>query len=242
MTSEPFWAYFDRVRIINLKERKDRRTSMTKEIRRIGGVFEGVRLGFFEAIRRSSADGFPSPGLNGCFHSHLQILRDAHASDCKRLLVLEDDVVFHPEFNYLSNKLVQQLEGMPDWKIVNIGWESRCTRFTQTAKGISIAPVDIIGTHAYCLKGTHIEEFMEWFEYSLKLPLGHPDGGRISPDGVLNHFRMKTDSRGCYIFNPKLAQQYNSNSSISGNSLRHKLLGNGLFRAIRRIVSPPNWG
>jgi glycosyl transferase family 25 len=84
--------HFDRVRIINLAHRTDRRAEMTGELRRLGAA-EDARVAFFDARRFDDAGTFTSIGARGVYHSHLAILEDAAAAG-HGVLILEDDVDF----------------------------------------------------------------------------------------------------------------------------------------------------
>ena len=82
----------DRIFVINLQERTDRRAHMDRQFARFG-LGGDARIHYFPAIRPESKGLFDSVGAHGVFLSHLAILRD-RASDCGRILILEDDCLF----------------------------------------------------------------------------------------------------------------------------------------------------
>jgi glycosyl transferase family 25 len=84
--------HFGAVRIINLKQRIDRRAQMEGELRRLGADRD-ARVAFFDACRFDQPDTFTSIGARGVYHSHLTILEEAAALG-KSVLILEDDVDF----------------------------------------------------------------------------------------------------------------------------------------------------
>ncbi len=84
--------HFDRVRVINLKHRTDRRAQMVGELRRIGADRD-PRVAFFDACRFDDAGTITSIGARGVYHSHLAILEEAAAQGAS-VLILEDDVDF----------------------------------------------------------------------------------------------------------------------------------------------------
>jgi GR25 family glycosyltransferase involved in LPS biosynthesis len=90
----PLGSAFDRVRIINLRRRSDRRAETLRELVALGESVDGYRLGFFDAVEPDDAGGFPSPGVRGCYLSHLAVLEAAAGDDVSMLLVMEDDVAF----------------------------------------------------------------------------------------------------------------------------------------------------
>lgn len=81
---------FDRIRIINLAHRDDRRREMTAELARVGVAIDGSRVAFFDAFAPSDTGDFYSRGAHGCYLSHLAILEEQGGS----VLILEDDCDF----------------------------------------------------------------------------------------------------------------------------------------------------
>ena len=86
---------FQRIRIINLPERQDRRREMLHELARIG-LAGDPRIAFVAAEKPYSAAPFRSNGEHGCFLSHLKLIRDA-AEAGESLLILEDECDFTRE-------------------------------------------------------------------------------------------------------------------------------------------------
>jgi glycosyl transferase family 25 len=87
----PF-AGFDRIRIINLPSRPDRRAEMLRELHRLG-IAEDPRVRFVDGVLVEDKARFRRPGENGVFRAHLNILSDA-ANAGESVLILEDDVDF----------------------------------------------------------------------------------------------------------------------------------------------------
>jgi glycosyl transferase family 25 len=83
---------YDRIRIINLASRPDRRRQMLGELRRVG-LTDDPRVAFVEAARPATASPWRSVGERGCFESHLAILREAAGAGAS-VLILEDDADF----------------------------------------------------------------------------------------------------------------------------------------------------
>jgi glycosyl transferase family 25 len=75
-----FLSQYDRIVVISLPSRKDRRQQMSRQ----SFPFE-----FFNAIRPETSGPFSSIGAYGCFLSHLEVL--SHGGS---VLILEDDCVF----------------------------------------------------------------------------------------------------------------------------------------------------
>jgi glycosyl transferase, family 25 len=90
-------ALVDRVYVINLPERSDRRRDLTRRlVRGWGAQLVAERVEFFSAVRPSDPGGFASAGYRGCFESHQAVLDDALARGFERILVLEDDADLGP--------------------------------------------------------------------------------------------------------------------------------------------------
>ena len=87
----PF-AEYDRIRIINLAHRTDRRAQMAAELARIG-LGGDPRVAFFDAVESATAAPWRAKGERGVFLSHLGVLRDAAAAG-ESVLILEDDADF----------------------------------------------------------------------------------------------------------------------------------------------------
>lgn len=88
------FAGFDRIRIINLPSRRDRRREMVGELRRVG-LANDRRVRFADGVLVSDKAPFRAVGEKGVFLAHLNILSDAAAAG-DTLLILEDDVDFTP--------------------------------------------------------------------------------------------------------------------------------------------------
>jgi glycosyl transferase, family 25 len=86
---------FDRIRIINLPSRPDRRAEMLLELRRIG-LDGDPRVRFVDGVLVEEKAPWRAPGEKGVFLAQLGIIADAAASG-ESVLILEDDVDFTPE-------------------------------------------------------------------------------------------------------------------------------------------------
>ena len=84
--------HFDRIRVVNLSDRTDRRREMDRELAAVG-LDGDPRVAYFAAIRPSDAGDFTSIGARGCFASHQAILREAVQTN-ESVLILEDDCSF----------------------------------------------------------------------------------------------------------------------------------------------------
>ena len=93
MTTQPaLFAAFDRIRIVNLPSRTDRRVEMERELRRVG-LASDPRVSFFSAISCTDRGSFLRIGSHGAFLSHLALLTEAAEAD-ETILILQDDCDF----------------------------------------------------------------------------------------------------------------------------------------------------
>lgn len=83
---------FDRIRIINLPSRPDRRIEMLRELRRIG-LEADPRVQFVDGVLVEDKAPWRAPGEKGVFLAQLGIIKDAAAAG-ESVLILEDDVDF----------------------------------------------------------------------------------------------------------------------------------------------------
>jgi glycosyl transferase, family 25 len=91
---------FDRIRIVNLPHRKDRRNEMNRQLAKVG-LLGDPRVEYFAAVSPVHPWIFTCNGAHGCFESHRRILIKAMDAG-ESVLILEDDCNFRlPEiFEY----------------------------------------------------------------------------------------------------------------------------------------------
>ena len=100
----PQLTVFDRIYVINVPTRTDRRREMQAQLYRVGTSLSAPGVHLFSAVRPSAAGGFTSVGARGCFVSHLGVLREAAPGHVGRLLILEDDLDFVRGFETRGSK------------------------------------------------------------------------------------------------------------------------------------------
>jgi glycosyl transferase family 25 len=88
------FAGFDRIRIINLPLRPDRRREMGGELRRIG-LEDDPRVEFVEGVIVENRAPFRASGEKGVFLAQLKVISESAAAG-ESVLILEDDVDFTP--------------------------------------------------------------------------------------------------------------------------------------------------
>jgi hypothetical protein len=111
------WSLFkNRTVCINLEERKDRRTAMNNEFKKVG--LDGIVK--FHTVKRH-----PVSGTTGCQTSHIEVLREARDSGLDWLLILEDDLEFDEERLLKSHQIMcdflSKNTGTKDWDLLFLG-------------------------------------------------------------------------------------------------------------------------
>lgn len=199
---------FEKIVVINLPERVDRRREAEAELSRVGCD----KAEFFSAIKPQSAGKFERIGYRGAFLSHLEVIRSAQGA--RNVLIMEDDVKFTADFERRA-ALPDQLP--LDWDVFYAGHmflpEHR-REWSETGL-IEIGPdVEFVGLHCYAVNRKAVGPIVAAFERFMAREPDHPDGGSISPDGALNLARRQEDLRS-FAAVPPLADQRASRSSIA---------------------------
>lgn len=159
--------YFDRVVVINLDRRPDRMEELDTEMKRVEWPFrQPQRLRATDANKVPPHHGWTAGGgAWGCMQSHRRILEEALMDDVHSLLVLEDDVMFVPDFR---EKVEAFIKNVPlDWDQLMLGGQyiNRDSRHSFRKR---VAPgVYKVGgcerTHAYALRGRGIRDlYVKW--------------------------------------------------------------------------------
>ena len=195
------FAYFDKVYVINLVHRTDRRRETEAELRKINAKAE-----FFSALRFTKAAPFHRVGSRGSFMSHLAVLERARGS--RNVLMLEDDIAFYPE----STSALKRLPS--DWGIFygsyNFGLAPTDFPFT------TVPPEsELVGAQFVAVNGYVIEPLIEAMEGYLSRPRDHPDGGPTPFEGTINVFRQQNPQFPVYAATPVMGRQRASRSDCA---------------------------
>jgi hypothetical protein len=225
-----FLAGFDRIAIINLPERHDRRRAVTRELDRCGVAVDGVRVRFVDAIRPDGPGDFPSTGARGCFLSHLKTLRQAQADGVQRLLVLEDDVMFTPALAQAEHLAPALAQG---------GWQLAYPGHVRAAQPgplrWEVCSEALVCAHCYAVQASALPVLVAFLEACLARPVGHPDGGPMHVDGALTVLRRQRPDLVTWAASRSLAGQRSSRSDIIGPSWLDRWLGTGMAGWVRGL-------
>jgi len=205
---------FDRVRVINLPERTDRRAEIASDLAKVGLPIDDELVRLFAAVRPESPEGFPSIGARGCFMSHLEVLREARAEGVKRLLIVEDDCQFTKELidrqEFYSNLFA---EGSWDLLWIGHGLDAPAGEYEPHLKLWSEV---IQTTHCMGVSGSAFDLIISELELMLTRPPGDPDGGPMHVDGayatIVKNYPDRLKRYACF---PSVAGQRSSRSDIA---------------------------
>lgn len=206
---------FERIVVINLRERVDRRREMEAELRRAGIAAGDARLQFFAGIRPADAGLFPSIGARGCFDSHLGVISEALRDRLDSVLVLEDDLALHPAACLAQPALVGRL-ARGDWDFaypghtLPLGNAGDPAHWQETRRPLVCA-------HFYGLHRRVLADLHDYLEDCRRRPPGHPDGGPMHVDGAYSMFRSRQPAVVTLIASPSLGGQRSSRSDITAN-------------------------
>ena len=200
---------FERLIVISLPYRTDRRREMVVQFARLGLSMKDSRITLFDAIRPEEAGGFASVGARGCFESHLAALR--LCSEARSVLILEDDTDFAPDIPKL---LAAAMSALPaDWSIFYGGGyglpASRGGAVTNAPAAIGITEAHFIG-----FNGGAIRRAAVCLEAIRSREPGDPRGGPMHVDGAYGHFRAANTDLQTWVATPALGHQRASRTDI----------------------------
>jgi hypothetical protein len=204
--------YFDRIYVINLPERTDRRKRVTRELRAARFDVHSDKIRFYPGVRVSDAGGFMSAGLRGCFLSHYQVIKEARDAGLSKILVMEDDLVIKPEFRRSEDGLVRALEAKA-WGFVYLG-HVLPTMKQEKSEVFQEYSGPVLLAHFYGIHSAIYDRLLEHMHGVLTWPRYDPRGSRISPDGAFSMFRQLNPDIRTLVARPSLGEQGSSASDI----------------------------
>jgi len=222
------WDQFDRIYLISLADRRERRRHALKQIARFIGT-DLPQLQVFDAIRPTESAGFPNAGARGCFLSHLDVLKQALASGYERILVLEDDIYFNPS--------VLSVELPPEWGLVYLGHSLPALTPTR----VEHYSGQVLMTHCYAVSGVVLPLLVRYLDAMLLRPPGDPRGGPMPIDCAFNWFRAANPQASTWVALPSICRQAPFPSDITARRWfdRAPLIRQVLFsaRSFKRQLS-----
>lgn len=230
--AQTFLNCFDKVFVVNLPERTDRRKAIQSELEWIGAS-DRDKVEIFPAVKPTEPGGFPSIGARGCFMSHLEILRKARDAGMRRILIIEDDLMFNNSLKKYQQAVAQHM-ATDGYDIAYLGHmvESR----NSGAMQFETYEKPLMQSHFIAFRGDAIPRLVAFFETMLQRPPGHPDGGPMHVDGAYSTFRAQNPDVVTHIAMPNLGFQRPSPSDIAGFRWFDKMAGLKELSALARRV------
>lgn len=227
-TSHGLLSLADRVYVINLPHREDRRREIAQQLERVGLRLGEEPVHLFNAVRPTEPGDFPSIGARGCFMSHLGVLRDAQDRGLDSILVLEDDADFTSAFLSAGDGELRTLAA-GDWGIAYLGYhlesELGAGPFELIPSGTGVRT-----THAMLLRRAAIARIIPYLEAILQRPPGDPAGGPMHVDGAYSWFRKDNPDVKTLVPVRQWAVQRSSATDIAERSWRDRLPLIGMLR------------
>jgi hypothetical protein len=226
--------YFERIFVINLPEREDRRQEVTAVLKRIGISFAPGKVELFPALRPDEAAGFPSPGVRGCFLSHLFVIKKAYELGLPNVLVLEDDVEITDSCQQVWPSILRQLNDQT-WNFVYFGYThvegiTSATRATKQVQ-MRLYTGSLRCAHAYAVSRPTFSPLIQHLDGLMQRRPRHPDGGPMDVDGAYNVFRRKYPENVTLIADPQVIWQRASHSDLH-SKWWHRIWG------VRTLLQP----
>ena len=205
-------SVFDRIYVINLEDRPDRRADMACQLARLGLSFDHPAVRLFSVSRPSQSGEFPTRGTKGCFESHMSVLRDFVESGAERCLILEDDADLTDRFEAFLPDTVKALKTRP-WDLF---FAYPPEGFSPTRSHFAQLPPDRATLCLHCYGITHEAAALAlpYLRDIYLRPAGHPEGGAMHVDGAYNWFRRQHSELVTLVSMRSLAHQRASRSDI----------------------------
>jgi hypothetical protein len=209
-------ATFDRIRIINLKVRNDRRREVSAEFGRLDLRIDGTKLAFHEANRPTDAGGFQSIGARGCFFSHFEVLEAAMSDGVESVLIMEDDLDFSKSVEFDLPPALGHLR-RHQWDVFYgglLGCSIPDERDANTPLSSASPDNGIQGTHFVALSKAAISLAVPYLDEMARRPPGSMEGGPMHVDGAYSWLRRAYPGLKTWLAAPELGHQRPSRTDI----------------------------
>jgi hypothetical protein len=189
---------------INLGRRQERRFETEWQLQRAG--FTAERFPAVDARFVRKTRGYESAGRYALALSQRLAIRKAMLAGAKAVLILEDDVVFHPEIT----KRLEEIELPEDWGIFYLGCAHRWRPWPSGMAGLVRTPY-ALDTHAFAVRAPYFKQVMA----ALSVKPDRKTEHALASDWFLADLHQNIPTYACY---PNLAWQAVSNSDLAGDT------------------------
>ncbi len=188
---EALLSVFDRIYVINLVARMDRRAEVARQLARLGLGFDHPAVTLFPASRFDDPGNFPAAGIRGCYMSHLRVMADALERGEERILLMEDDADFSRAFEQRFAAMAPALSA-GEWGVF-YGWQpehyadAEDPEDTDLMEVAADTPVKL--THFMGFSQVAMATIVPYLEAMAARPMGDPAGGPMNVDGAYSWCR-----------------------------------------------------
>ena len=142
------WKFFDRIYCINLNTRKDRYD-------KVSNLFQEYRIPveFYHPTPHSN-------GLQGCFESHIHLIRKAYTEGAENVLIFEDDITIHQFSIQALLESISFMQKNKDWELFYLGVFPQIVQFQMFSVPHfkNIKRVHSLCGHAYVVSRKYMEK------------------------------------------------------------------------------------
>ena len=210
-------TYFDKIIIVNLDKRVDRWNKLLPKLQK-NNITNYIKISAVDPTippynnLKLPANFYDTIGAYGMLCSAYLVILHAKRNNYKRILLLEDDILFHQQFNLLFN---HKITSIPDWYLLYFGTSIHQWRFKERCK-IKADYMQAKGTIAGAFGiGIDCRIYDILLQQILAMNLSW-DIGPLKRINQLYHHK-------CFIFNPYLIIANTEDSNIrEGKTLHYK--------------------
>tara|TARA_B110000211_G_C14087363_1_gene557283 strand:- start:2583 stop:3878 length:1296 start_codon:yes stop_codon:yes gene_type:complete len=202
---------------INLKNRKDRKTEIENEFKKLN--LDKSKIFRIDAVYDKWN------GHIGCVKSHIKALEFAKTKKFKNIIVFEDDFIFTKNKNYINN-CINSIDF--EWDVVQL---SSSYKKTQKYNNNFEKAIWIMSSSGYIINNNFYDKLLENFRESLEKmekemkTYDYSKGKKKETNNALDqHWGSLQKNSKWYIFEPPIGKQSSSSSSIMNNVEGNKLL------------------
>jgi GR25 family glycosyltransferase involved in LPS biosynthesis len=207
-------TYFDKIYISNLERRKDRLEKVKKRLEKnnitnyqIVNAFDGTHpqiMNEWLVYLRNKKSKINSSGALGYLYTMKNILTDAVNNNYNRILICDDDIIFHKDFINQFDTKVKTLNNF-NWKLLYLG----ASQLNYWDK------ITVLNSEYYLPKGTTDGSFAVGIDRSIVSELLQTLNGNILPfdTGPLRYIQSKYSNE-CLVMYPNIVIADVSNSDI----------------------------
>lgn len=151
--------YFDKIYCMNLDHRIDRWEESIEEFKKHKIIVDRFPAFYGKNIYRGQK---PIRSTEfGCLFTHLAILIDARKNNYSSVLIFEDDVELHNNFNDLFDNFIKKVPA--NWDMLYLG-ANRATSIEVPLNESVSAASSLLGGHAYAVKNTIYDKLISALE------------------------------------------------------------------------------